>query len=205
MKNRIISLFLVFIFIFNLSAGVFAKEAVDNKNNIENKITKLLEKNIITGYPDKSLGLNRNITRAEILKTIVASLGFLEESNKLKGKNKPFVDVDENHWANGIIAWAKNSSLKNGIGIIHGYPDGTFKPENNITVAELITILALAAKDDVNLEDIKNANYPDTYINCATELKIIGPESGIKNINLDEKATRKLSFEMVYNFMQSKI
>lgn len=49
----------------------------------------------------------------------------------------PFSDI-AGHWAEDTITrWAD-------VGIVNGYPDGTFKPDNDITRAELAKILTLA-------------------------------------------------------------
>ncbi|MFD1736843.1 S-layer homology domain-containing protein [Bacillus salitolerans] len=47
-----------------------------------------------------------------------------------------FKDADELYWATKEIQWA----VKNGL--VKGYADGTFKPENTLTEAQLATILA---------------------------------------------------------------
>jgi len=49
-----------------------------------------------------------------------------------------FLDLSPDHWAGEII---ENLSA---LGILSGYPDGTFRPENSITRAELAKIAALA-------------------------------------------------------------
>lgn len=47
---------------------------------------------------------------------------------------KYFHDVDENFWAAEQITKITNT------GLIHGYPDRTYRPQNNITVREFLTI-----------------------------------------------------------------
>ncbi len=47
-----------------------------------------------------------------------------------------FTDVPKTHWAYGDI------SLAASLGIVTGYPDGTFKPEQAATRAE-VTVVAL--------------------------------------------------------------
>jgi len=53
---------------------------------------------------------------------------------------QPFSDVPAIYWASDAI-----SKLK-ALGCISGYPDGTFKPDNNITRSEFATILVNAYK-----------------------------------------------------------
>jgi len=52
-----------------------------------------------------------------------------------------FKDLTSSHWANEEI-----NKLKQ-LGYINGYPDGTFKPENNITRAEFAAIMSRMAGD----------------------------------------------------------
>lgn len=55
-----------------------------------------------------------------------------------EGEKLSFKDLYKEHWAESTITkWANN-------GIISGYPDGTFKPDNPVTRAELAKILTLA-------------------------------------------------------------
>ncbi len=45
-----------------------------------------------------------------------------------------FTDVNQKHWAYSNIA------LANMLGIMRGYPDGTFKPDQGVTRAEVATV-----------------------------------------------------------------
>ena len=54
--------------------------------------------------------------------------------DKANGAVVPFADV-KGHWAEAAIAQAY------GNGRIAGYPDNTFRPNNNITRAEAVTVL----------------------------------------------------------------
>ncbi|HPP44090.1 MAG TPA: S-layer homology domain-containing protein, partial [Caldisericia bacterium] len=51
-----------------------------------------------------------------------------------------FPDVPESYWAYKEI----NKLVE--LGILKGYPDGTFKPGNNVTRAEFATMVVLAKK-----------------------------------------------------------
>ncbi|MBY0221477.1 VWA domain-containing protein [Sporosarcina aquimarina] len=46
-----------------------------------------------------------------------------------------FTDVPDRHWAKDAIEWAKNE------GLTSGYQDGTFRPDQSITEAQLVTML----------------------------------------------------------------
>ena len=47
-----------------------------------------------------------------------------------------YTDVPQEHWGHELIS---NLTEKN---ILSGYPDGSFKPENNMTIAEFLSVLA---------------------------------------------------------------
>ena len=90
-------------------------------------VSFMSEKKIINGYPDGTFRPDAKITRAEFA-TIAAKFDKLEDVNTDK-----FSDVTENHWAYHLIGSAEAK------GWISGYPDGTFKPEKNISRAEVVS------------------------------------------------------------------
>ncbi len=96
----------------------------------------------INGYLDGTFKPEGLITRAEISKIIA----FVLELESLE-KNV-FDDVPQSYWANGFINAMENESL------LKGYEDGSFKPSNNITRAEMATILArIITKNELGVED----------------------------------------------------
>lgn len=73
-----------------------------------------------------------------------------------------FSDI-QGHWAEEtIIKWQDK-------GIISGYPDGTFKPDNSVTRAELAKVLTIAFdldktnKDKMSLNKYSDVNENDWY------------------------------------------
>lgn len=75
--------------------------------------------------------LNRNL---DLLETINIDLDW-EEINLKKISHVNFIDLSRNHWAyKNIIALAKR-------GVVTGYPDQTFKPNQPLTVADTFTFL----------------------------------------------------------------
>lgn len=183
MLKRFVNLLVVVMFLSIFNISVFA-----SKDNGLEKVNFLKEKGIIDGYPDGSLGLEKNLKRSEITKILVYSLGDKNKAIELQGKETPFSDVGKDYWANGVISYAKNN-----MNLISGYPDGTFKGENNITNAELLKIL-VCQKKNLNASEIKNAKWPYDWIKWAEEENICG-----KNINPNAYALRKDAFQFLYN------
>lgn len=86
------------------------------------------------GDPDGTVQPEGNITRAEVA-TIFFRMLKDESRNKYWSKTNPYTDVKSIDWYNNAI-----STLSN-MGIINGYPDGTFRPNAGITRAEAMTIV----------------------------------------------------------------
>ena len=187
MLKRFVNLLVILMFLSVFNISVFA-----SKDNGLEKVNFLKEKGIIDGYPDGSLGLENNLKRSEITKILVYSLGNKNKAIELQGKEIPFSDVGKDYWANGVISYAKNN-----MNLISGYPDGTFKGEENITNAELLKIL-VCHKKNLNKTAINNAKWPYDWIKWAEEENICG-----KNINPNSFALRKDAFQFLYNTIYS--
>ena len=92
-----------------------------------NAVSTLSNAGIISGYPDGTFRPNAPITRAEMAK-VIALFAKLDKSEDR------FNDI-AGHWAEAYI------KLAAGNGWIAGYPDGSFKPQQNITRAETMTMI----------------------------------------------------------------
>ncbi|MHC5098783.1 CAP domain-containing protein [Peptoniphilus genitalis] len=88
---------------------------------------------------------------------------------------------------------------------IVGYPDGSFKPSNQITYAEILKILVAASKSDLTPTDVAESTWPSSWIAWANSMGIIGPNSGIENPEPNKFAPRGHVFIMVYNAMSDDI
>lgn len=93
-------------------------------------IEYMADKEIVLGYPDGEFKPSRHLTRAEF-----AALIFrFTKISKANIRNK-FTDLSEEHWAYDEIIALCNT------GLVEGYEDSTFRPENNITRAEAMTVI----------------------------------------------------------------
>lgn len=95
-----------------------------------NDIEYMADKNIVYGYPDGEFKPHNSLTRAEFA-ALIRRYAKLEKSDK----DNPFPDLDEAHWAYEDIL-ALNAS-----GLMQGYEDGTYRAENRITRAEVMTVI----------------------------------------------------------------
>ncbi|KRE63316.1 S-layer homology domain-containing protein [Paenibacillus sp. Soil750] len=98
------------------------------------EITTAYERKIASGYPDFSFKPNASITRSEF--TVMLMNGLKPNSD---GVPLTFTDT------NLVEDWAVKS-VKQAVqlGLISGYPDGTFRPTANITHAEMISMVVKA-------------------------------------------------------------
>lgn len=105
---------------------------IDIQNNwAYSNILKCSKLGIINGYEDKTFKPDNQISRQEF----VTMLNRLNLSLSCISKTPAFKDISKEMYSyNGIINMAK-------AGIINGYGDNTFRPNNNITREEVANIL----------------------------------------------------------------
>lgn len=101
---------------------------------------------IITGYSDGNFRPDAPVTRAEF--AAIAS-----RFEKLTEGSKSFADVPDTYWAARYINFAATR------GWVTGYSDGTFKPENPITRAEVAAVTCRL------LERSADQNYIRSHFN----------------------------------------
>lgn len=90
-------------------------------------VTIMSDLKLVEGYPDGTFKPNAPITRAEFA-TIASRF------DKIIGGTVNFKDLNTSHWAYSYIASAYHK------GWVMGYPDGTFKPEKDISREEVVAI-----------------------------------------------------------------
>lgn len=106
-------------------------------------------------FKDDELQANKEITRAEFV-SLIANYG---DKN---GNAKEFSDVGTDYWARDSIAKVTE------YGWIDGYPDGSFKPDDNISRAEVVKTVnrmldRIADKEFINKNDVKPFTDIDTH------------------------------------------
>lgn len=117
----------------NISSGKSSFTDVNSKLWYNNSIAYLEKYNIISGYNDGTFRPEEQITRAEFVTMCMRFYGMFED---ITASNKNiFNDVPKSHWASGYIYNAIAMKW------IEGYADGTFKPDSNITRAEVVAIV----------------------------------------------------------------
>lgn len=87
---------------------------------------------LLNGYPDGTFCPDNNITRTEFLKILSLDSG---ENLSVYNNESAFPDVSSSFWGKQYINWGEAN------GIVNGYLDGTFHPNNTISRQEMAAIL----------------------------------------------------------------
>ena len=149
MKNRVLPLLCAFV--FALAAAFSANAAhtgvAATPDTEKRDVLRLLE--IMNGDENGDLHLDAPVTRAEFVKMAVCASPMKDNVAKASAFSL-FPDVTHTHWARGYIAAAID------MGLVNGYLDGTFRPENTVTLEEAVTV-------SLKLLGYTAADLPGTY------------------------------------------
>jgi len=152
---------------FTLSAGDHVEVLVTNVRTPVPPVFSLDHFAYVIGYPDGTVRPEAPITRAEVA-TIFFRLLSDDVRNNYLTKENAFSDVEPKAWFNTAI------STLTAMGIVNGYPDGTFRPDSFITRAEFA---AIAARFDTNGNTLP-ANFTDLYDHWSAEEVSIAANNG---------------------------
>lgn len=87
---------------------------------------------IIGGYPDGTFKPGDFVTRGQLSKMIAGSKGW-----SYSGGLQDFTDVPSTHWSYEYVMTMKEK------GVVNGYPDGTFRPGDQVTRAQTSKMIAV--------------------------------------------------------------
>ncbi len=173
---------------FNVSvsqAAVF--DDVPDTHKYAEAINLLSGLGIITGYGNGDFKPEGTITRAEAATIIVRTLGLDDD---VEMGDTIFTDVDGKHWASGYI----NIAVENGI--INGFPEGTFLPEDDVTYEQIVKMVVCAIGHEPKANEL--GVYPDGYIRAASDAKVTKGISGLGS----KPAPRGLVAQLIYNALE---
>lgn len=185
--KKFLAMAVVFVMVFGMMVPAFALGSDVVGTEYEGAAAKLGALGIMVG--DAETGNFRpydNIKRSEFAKIAVVALGLEGAADAAKGAT-PFADVVENHWASGYINIA--SAQK----IIVGDGDGNFRPDDNISYAEALTILVRVLGYGPAVEG--KGIWPINYIAKSADIKLT---DGI-SVNSSAKAIRGVVAQLTEN------
>ena len=154
----------------------------------------------VQGYPDGTVGPERNITRAEATVIFFRLLQDHVRAELLTAENN-FPDVNLEDWFNLGVSTMEYGDF------VSGYEDGYFRPNGKITRAELATIISNF--DD--LEPVTENRFPDVeghwaeaYINSAAEKGwLSGYDDGLYRPN--QYITRAETMSMINRVLNRRV
>ncbi|MDZ8261880.1 DUF1565 domain-containing protein [Nostoc sp. ChiQUE01b] len=158
-------------------------------------IEALASQNIIAGFPDGSFKPNEPVTRAQFATIVTKALTPPAKRAAIK-----FKDVASNFWAYAAIQSAYQSQF------VSGYPDGTFKPQQQIPRVQALVSLAnglgLTANNQNVLSFYTDAaqipNYAIAPVAAATAKQLVINYPTAKQLNPNREATRAEVAAFVY-------
>lgn len=141
------------------------------------------------------------VNRAEALKIILRSDAATAARADLARKNLPplplFSDMDQTAWYAPYVEAGFTS------GLVKGYPDGTFRPGANVTVAEAVVLVArlygvnaatVAFQSSADLQNAHGQWYTDAVSGVLSRNAIMQGS----RLNLSDAMTRGELFDLVY-------
>jgi len=169
----------------------------DFKNKFNNALSKIKKQtNSSSGGGSGSGGGNVNYT----VQSVVEKQPENEHQETIKSI---FSDVSNTHWAYEYI---KSMSDKN---IVSGYPDGTFKPDNDITRAEFMKIIVdafglLNENAKAEFSDIDESAWYYKYVASAVKAGIVTGYAD-NRIGGNEKLTREDMAVIIYRAAKDRL
>ena len=155
------------------------------------KLEKDVHFNYIMGYKDGTIRPNNNISRAEVA-TIFFRLLTDESRDYYWKQTNDFKDIPDNYWACPAISTLTNA------GILKGFEDGNFRPNEPVTRAQMAAIIARFAnlsEGTVSFKDIEGHWAQKSIELAAGNGWINGYEDGTFRPN--EKITRAATMAMI--------
>ncbi|UII55651.1 S-layer homology domain-containing protein [Cytobacillus spongiae] len=121
------------------------------------EIQYLVNRNVITGFPDGDFRPNATVTRAQAAIMIGRALGLNSEQ-----RNTSFSDVGKSLKASGYIQSAVER------GIITGFPDGTYRPDAPVTRGQMAIFIgrafSLTSEATISFSDVSQGSSSYEYV-----------------------------------------
>ncbi len=184
--KKLISLVLVLILCLSVAVTGSAETASDTK------IRQLLARlDIMVGDSDGNFYPENPVTRAEFIKVAIMASPYRDAVPETSSTS-PFGDVPYTLWSAPYIALGADS------GLISGYPDSTFRPDNTVLLEEGVTIcLKLLGYTEADYGKV----WPSGPMSLARSLELLE--------NMDKSTgdtlLRKDVMQLIYNTLNTKM
>ncbi len=182
-RKLIIALALAAVLILGIAAGPCAAATPDASMSdisghwAEAAISTLVKMGVVEGYPDGTYRPEGLVNRAEFAKIVARAFGYAPTVDTR------FRDMD-GHWAEPFVSALDASQ------VVTGYPDGSFRPAQNVSRAEMAAILTRVAQLgkvgeadatawNPSFRDVDSTHWAYRYVEVARRLDIIPLHFGL--------------------------
>jgi hypothetical protein len=177
------SLLLVAFSIAGIAMAATFTDISDHK--YETAIEYIADLEIVEGYSDGTYDPDSKINRAELMK-IILEANDVDTSDEL---SDCFPDVEDDWYAKYVCEGKE-------LGIVGGYPDGTFLPGNNVNFVEALKIIELGYGAEIE----EGTPWYEGYVDEAEEKELIpydiySYETEITRGQMADIITRQLTYE----------
>ena len=191
-------LFICTIVILCIGSVVSAATSFSDVKNTkyEEAVENLVSLKIVNGFEDNTFKPKNNVTRAQLSKMLVISMGMEDEVASAGKKFLNFKDVLSSYWGYGYIKVASDKKL------VNGYTDGKFKPDGTVTYAEAtaMVVRALGYEDVIKKSSL---TWPNNYMSYANDkLKLF---NGIGTFKANDPATRGDIALLLWNALRTGV
>lgn len=176
---------------------------IDN-SKFKPEIAELTALNIISGFEDGTIRPEETLTRAQAAKLFAASLGF-GNGREAPTTEKSFSDFNYEHWAYPYVHFLARETYtvdenENKIAdpiVINGFTDGTFKPEEPVTVVQFLkmAIAGFGYKGYIKEAD-SLGGYPIGYAEVSEKH---GFSKGLSITDMNAPVTRDMAAKIISN------
>lgn len=183
-KKRLKKICCIFVVGLLLTSQTISFAASDA--NLDNAVFELSSLGIFTGDEEGKLHLDDNMTRAEFAKVATTITGNDRVADAFSGSSK-MSDVSADHWAAKYIDCCFN------LGLMTGDGDGSFRPDDTITLDECIkTVITVMGYEPAAQQA---GGYPNGYYSVAADKRILNNIQGARR----EPAVRRDILFLIYN------
>ena len=183
------------------------EELTLSSNTNKEAVKYVLDRNLMSNLTNDDFGEESLITRAQLIQTLYSLSG-----RPYTGINNTFPDVNNNAWYNNAVTWAQN------VGLISGYTDGTFRPNEKVNPTQFDNIMKRYAQlaggnyvssgfniPNIRRIDLANAlmNY-DTLNNGGSGKTLTMPVAKTNNVQKENSEQILRNIQNRYNNIPNK-
>lgn len=137
---------------------------INQAPGFQNAIYQLYHLGVLKGYPDGTIRPNELVNRAEFLKMIFETLQYRIDQQVFSPR---YPDILPSDWFAYYI-WQADT-----LGVIKGYPDGRFRPEQSVNLAEALKMVMHFSTLDIqdsqvySFADFTSEDWYSRYVQTA--------------------------------------